>query len=664
MSTLQAANYHPKKSFPTIFIGLAVFLLAIFGAWAQDTPNNSKTSLAKKDSIRYGPNTTRYYYWHTLYNNITDTLYIDTTYANRHRYNMVQRNGNTWQDLGIFGTATQPIFYREPEQIGTRLGYNSLAPYRLQRDEVRYFDSYSPFTDLDYIQGGKGRTRLRVTHARSITPDASAAIFFQRQESNKILGRNSRRNDPLLSIQNYGAITRFFSKDLRYKLLAHFLYSEHAVQENGGYNTDELSPANSETLANLSPQELAYSLEEVVSREKVRTFHLYQQFDLKKDSTQPAKLTIQLFHQLEWLRQINEYTDENLAGNVATFYRRLPFDINRFRGKKLTYLTDYQQLDNRAGIKGQWNALRYRAYLRSRLYGFEANYTDVSTLADSIERVNIAPEWFAGFAANIPVYRHHKLEAEGELQLPMRDYRTKLVYINKWFRGTWLRTVFSPDLTQRHVFGSFFKWNNADFSRIVSDRLNYETDFIPVSFIKKYLSFSRFAGFENIQNMVYYDTAGIARQTTEGVRILHAGMHLRARWNYLQWLTQIMYSYNMGEDVFRVPSLLINSQLFVQKKFFRDELDGQFGVDFHWKSAFYANAFMPPTQQFILNDRYLTDGFPVLDLFFNFKISKALLFVKVTNLLQDIAGKAYFNTPRYYAQPRSLELGINWLFFD
>lgn len=643
---------------------MAVFLLAVSGAWAQDTPNNSNTAPAKKDSIRYGPNTTRYYYWHTLYNNITDTLYIDTTYANRHRYNMVQRNGNTWQDLGIFGTATQPIFYREPEQIGTRLGYNALAPYRLQRDEVRYFDSYSPVTDLDYIQGGKGRTRLRVTHARSITPDASAAIFFQRQEANKILGRNSRRNDPLLSIQNYGAMTRFFSKDLRYKLLAHFLYSEHAVQENGGYNTDELSPANSETLANLSPQELAYSLEEVVSREKVRTFHLYQQFDLKKDSTQQAKLTTQLFHQLEWLRQINEYTDENLAGNVATFYRRLPFDINRFRRQQLTYLTDYQQLDNRAGIKGQWNALRYRAYLRSRLYGFEANYTDVSTLADSVKRVNIAPEWFAGFAANIPVYKHHKLEAEGELQLPMRDYRAKLIYINKWFRGTWLRTVFSPDLTQRHVFGSFFKWDNTDFSRTVSDRLNYETDFIPVPFIKKYLSFSRFAGFENIQNMVYYDTAGIARQTTEGVRILHAGVHLRASWNYLQWLTQIMYSYNMGEDVFRVPPLLINSQLFVQKKFFRDELDGQFGVDFHWKSAFYANAFMPSTQQFILNDRYLTDGFPVLDLFFNFKISKALLFVKVTNLLQDIAGKAYFNTPRYYAQPRSLELGINWLFFD
>lgn len=643
---------------------MAVFLFAVSGAWAQDTPKNSNTPPAKKDSIRYGPNTTRYYYWHTLYNNITDTLYIDTTYANRHRYNMVQRNGNTWQDLGIFGTATQPIFYREPEQIGTRLGYNALAPYRLQRDEVRYFDSYSPVTDLDYIQGGKGRTRLRVTHARSITPDASAAIFFQRQEANKILGRNSRRNDPLLSIQNYGAMTRFFSKDLRYKLVAHFLYSEHAVQENGGYNTDELSPANSESLANLSPQELAYSLEEVVSREKVRTFHLYQQFDLKKDSTQQAKLTTQLFHQLEWLRQINEYTDENLAGNVATFYRRLPFNINLFRGQQLTYLTDYQQLDNRAGIKGQWNALRYRAYLRSRLYSFEADYTDVSTLADSVKRVNIAPEWFAGFAANIPIYRHHKLEAEGELQLPMRDYRAKLVYINKWFRGTWLRTVFSPDLTQRHVFGSFFKWDNPDFYRTISDRLNYETDFIPVPFLKKYLSFSRFAGFENIQNMVYYDTAGIARQTTEGVRILHAGVHLRARWNYLQWLTQIMYSYNMGEDVFRIPPLLINSQLFVQKKFFRDELDGQFGVDFHWKSAFYANAFMPSTQQFILNDRYLTDGFPVLDLFFNFKISKALLFVKVTNLLQDIAGKAYFNTPRYYAQPRSLELGINWLFFD
>jgi hypothetical protein len=663
MSTLQAANYHPKQSFPTALIFSVILLLAIPNLYAQ-TPNANSPNKAKKDSVRYGPNTTRYYHWHTLYNDITDTLYIDTTYANRHRYNLVQRNGNTWQDLGIFGTAAQPIFYREPEQIGTRLGNNALSAYRLQRDEVRYFDSYSPFTDLDYIQGGKGRTRLRVTHARSITPDASAAIFFQRQEANKILGRNTRRNDPLLTNQGYGAMTRLFSRDLRYKLLAHFLYSDHAVQENGGYNTDDLSPDNSETLANLNPQELAYSLDKVVSREKVRTFHLYQQFNLKKDSTQQAKQTIQLFHQLEWLRQINEYTDENLVSNVANFYRRLPFDISRFRRQQLTYQTNYQQLDNRIGIKGRWNTLRYRAYLRSRLYGFEADYTDVSTLADSVKRVNIAPEWLAGFAANIPIYKHHQLEAEGELQLPMRDYRAGLVYINKWFKATWLRTVFSPDLMQRHVFGSFFKWDNPDFIRTVSDRFNYETGFIAVPFIEKYLSVSHFAGFANIQNMVYYDTDGIARQTTEGVRIVHAGLNLRAQWKDLQWHTQVRYSQNIGEDVFRVPPILVNSQLFVQKKFFRDELDGQFGVDFHWKSAFYANSFMPATQQFILNNRYLTDGFPVLDVFFNFKISKALLFIKVTNLLQDIAGEAYFNTPRYYAQPRSLELGINWLFFD
>lgn len=640
---------------------MVIFLLATHCLQAQ---NNKSAAPAKKDSVRYGPNTTRYYYWHTLYDNITDTLYIDTAYADRHRYNLVQRNHNTWQDLGVFGTAAQPVFYREPEQIGTRLGYYALAPYRLQRDEVRYFDSYSPVTDIDYIQGGKGRTRLRVTHARSITPDASAAIFFQRQEANKILGRNSRRNDPMLTNQGYGAMARFFTPDGRYKLLAHFLYFDHAIQENGGYNTDKLEPANSFTLANLNPQELAYSLEQVVSREKVRTFHVYQQYDLTQDSTRQSRRTAQVFHQLEWLRQMNEYVDENVPSNVQTFYRQLPFNINRLRTNELRYATDYRQLDNRIGIKGQHENLRYRAYLRSRLYGFEASYTDVNTLADSLRRVRIAPEWFAGFSANVPIYRHHRLEAEAEVELPFRDYRAKLVYINRWFKGTWLRTVFRPDLTQRHVFGSFFKWDNAGFIPTVSDRLSYETGYISVPFLGKYLSLSRFAGFENIQNLVYYDTAGVARQTTEGVRLIHAALNIKAQWKALQWLTTVRFSQNIGADVFRIPTWLINSQLFVQNRFFREQLDGQFGLDFHWRSAFYANAYMPVTQQFILNDRYLTDGYPVLDLFFNFKISRALLFIKVTNILQDIAGKAYFQTPRYYAQPRSLEIGINWLFFD
>ncbi|MCS6968776.1 MAG: putative porin [Cytophagales bacterium] len=644
-----------------LIVGKIVASLSLFivsTAQGQD-PTSSRAS-SKKDSIQYGPHTTRYYHWHTLYYNRTDTLYMDTVYTDRHRYNLVQRHGNTWQDLGVFGTAAQPIFFREPEQIGTRLGHYSFSAYRLQRDEVRYYDSYSPVTDIDHIQGGKGRTRLRVTHARSITPDLSAALFFQRQEANSILGRVSRRNDPMLTGENYGAMVRYFLPNLRYKLLAHFIYSAHTVQENGGYSTDQLVPPTSQALARINPQQLAYTLQNALNREKVRTFHLYQEYRL--DSL--GRKQVQVFHQLEWLQQGNEYIDENPRANLETFYRKLAIDLSRFRGQQLSYVTDYEQIDNRAGIKGQWNQWQYWTYLRSRVYGFRAAYTDVSTLGDSLRRLSIAPEWFAGLTSFVPLFKHHQIQTDAEVQLPLKDYRLKIIYHNKWFKSTLSRTAFSPDLTQKHVFGSFFYWNNTQFERTLADRLTIETAFFPIPSLKKYLSLSYFAGIDKIQSMVYYDTAGIARQSTQLVQLLHAGCNLKAQWQYWHWHTQLRYSQNIGADVFRVPLLLINSQLFLQKKFFNDELDGQIGLDFHWKSAFYANAYMPATSQFILNDRYLTDGFPVLDAFFNFKISRALLFVKVTNLLQDIAGKAYFNTPRYYAQPRSLEIGVRWLFFD
>jgi outer membrane receptor for ferric coprogen and ferric-rhodotorulic acid len=153
-------------------------------------------------------------------------------------------------------------------------------------------------------------------------------------------------------------------------------------------------------------------------------------------------------------------------------------------------------------------------------------------------------------------------------------------------------------------------------------------------------------------------------QTSDNISILQVGLNANASWNYWRLKTNLLYSKNLGVNLIRMPEFFVNAQVYYERMFFKGALYGQIGLDVHYKSAFYANGYMTPLQQFHLQDRFTTDNYVVTDFFFNFKITKAMLFMKVNNLMQGLIKQGYFTTPVYMGQPRSFEFGVNWLFFD
>ena len=70
----------------------------------------------------YGPNTSRYFYERDAFENRVVLYPIDTAINNFHRWDYVQQNNNLYQDLGLFGTAMNPIYYQAPGVIGVRSG--------------------------------------------------------------------------------------------------------------------------------------------------------------------------------------------------------------------------------------------------------------------------------------------------------------------------------------------------------------------------------------------------------------------------------------------------------------------------------------------------------------------------------------------------------------
>lgn len=104
----------------------------------------------------YGPKTTLYFLESDVLNNRKALFPLDTALEGIHQANYVNRNDNLYTDLGNLGTALRPVFYQTPA-IGSQTGLNAYGLYGYQTQTIRYFDTRSPYTNMDLMLGGRGQ---------------------------------------------------------------------------------------------------------------------------------------------------------------------------------------------------------------------------------------------------------------------------------------------------------------------------------------------------------------------------------------------------------------------------------------------------------------------------------------------------------------------------
>ena len=140
--------------------------------FAQDDPAPRRGSRVIDDTTKqiYGPRTSRYYYEEDVFFNTFALRQVDTVIRNFHRFDEVRRNENLYQDLGTEGTAIRPIYYQVPENIGVSSGFNVYDVY-WEREKIKYWDTKSPFSNMNVVLGGRGRSITRATYSRNISPN-------------------------------------------------------------------------------------------------------------------------------------------------------------------------------------------------------------------------------------------------------------------------------------------------------------------------------------------------------------------------------------------------------------------------------------------------------------------------------------------------------------
>ncbi|WP_229248696.1 putative porin [Dyadobacter sandarakinus] len=600
----------------------------------------------------YGPKTTRHFYENDILNNRDSARYlVDTSLTYFHRWTPMDLSWGKLADLGNTVTATRNLFFEPRSDIGTQLGMRVYDAYAIKQDEVQYMDTKSQHTELIFHGGGRKTSMGRFAYTQNVHSRFNFGLRAQRLTSNKQYGFVNTLNSGAFLGQNWTLLmhTSFFSKNGRYAILAHYRHMNQKVREQGGVipNVEDgvENPYSYDGAANMS--------DDANSWERRHVFHIYQQYRLANG--------FQVFQQADYQSTIDRFTDLAISRGLE----KGVYPVSRFASDSTRQDIYFKLFDNKVGIKGFYSGFNYRAYLRQRFYGMRAEsqigndagrpYAKYRT---GLKFDNIAGAWLGYYLKDSVQY----LTAEAELNLAQNvEYKLKAELNTRWGKAGFQSIQTAPDLLTQRYFGNAFEWrNNFDPTKV-------QTVYASLALKTKKINFVPEIQVHQVNDYIYYDTAAVPRQLNAGFRILRVGFNSNIRLNRWNFTTMGYMTLNDNKDVIRIPTYFASSEIsfdFVYAKV----LFIQLGLAGRYRSSYLADAYMPVTQQFHLQDNTRLPGNVVVDAFANIRITRVRMFFKMAYLNQGgqfgVFPEGYYVTPGYLGLARAFSFGINWPLFD
>jgi Putative porin len=601
-----------------------------------ETPKKGKL-LDDSTKLIYGPKTVKFFLEEDIFNNRKVFYEIDTSFNEIHKFNFLQINANEYQDLGNLGTAARSVFYKPISQIGTQLGYNAFDIYSQKSSEVKYFDTKSPYSNMQFASGGRRDQLFRFDFNRNVNSRLNLGFHLQTFVGAKQYGSVGGAGQN--SVRNWNAIAHgsYFSKDSNYTLLANFNYVKHTSNDDGGVSVDTTSATGG--LSNENPLITTANTEQ--NRKQV---HIYHQYALANG--------FQLYHILDVVRQNNTFLDANYSTGFANGVYKTITALGAEQANPLDSLfRKYRLIENKIGIKGFINGFNYRAHFRRRDYKISDSLNKYFVSTSLIKR----NENFVGGWVNYYFKDSTKAFAEAEYLLG-KDFNLRFEYDRKHLKLGFYNVLSSPNLMQERFYSNLAFWiNNFDntFSNTFYGKLNYQIN---------NFHFTPTANYSLIKNLIYFDTLATPKQSASVITILQVGGGIGFSKKKFSTENQILINAKTGPDLIRIPTVFINSRVTYDMRY-AQKLDLKLGLEMHYKSAYYADAYMPVTQQFYLQDKIKVKQGLMADVFLNMKLNRVRLMVKYAQLNNLIFGD-YFVGPNFKGLKGGVSFGVNWPLFD
>lgn len=601
----------------------------------EEDAEGRRTLLDDSTKQVYGPKTTLYFFEKAIKRNNLKLYEQDTLLDNFHNYDPVAKSGWKYQDLGNIGSAAKPMYYSVPEVIGVTSGFHAYDLYFRDPSKRKFFDTKSPFTEMSAFFGGGNRNMLDVAFARNVNPRWNIGLDFNTLRIRKTL--NPAQRDDHMTVQNaYGLHTNYRSENGRYWLLGAFSRMKHVVNEIGGI----IPPEVDRNSLYFTYEDAKVWLQNTRARDLRQDFHLYHEYKLGNG--------LQFYHVFD--RKNQNLVIESLLDTPDALF----FNSNRFNNPDTTQnKNDFEEWRNEFGLKGTFKGFYYNSFMKLRNGRMESPFFPNKRSAFN--------EFYIGGELIGKISEKWEVSADGEYLIP-GNFKIHGIFISPWLDVEYTKALYKPTSMQQIYYGNHFQWEN-NFSDIGVDQVrgSIKVDLENLR-LRPSLTLNR------VNNYIYFGEDQLVAQASGEAFMIMPGFAANFRLGKKFRLdAEVIFTQVSGEaaDQFRIPKWYGNTRFYFDSPLFNENVFVQLGVDVRYKSSFFAEAYNPSYQQFYLQNTFNVYGYPVADIFLDFRINRTRVLFKYNHLNAGMmSNEGYFVTPDYTGYRSFLDLGITWYLFD
>ena len=657
-----------KRKLYLIFVFGALFS---FGAFAQldlgtlpedelDEPQSTSTNTTVEPHVRL--------YMLNSYGAFRNSVEMDTLLDNYHLYHPVFRKDViTASYLGNYGLPYQNNDFFERETGGDFLFFKTRDAYILTPEKVKYYNTHTPYTLLDYSQSEnksvKNETRFNVLHSQNVKP------YF-----NFVLRYDLARSDGQYNFQNSkNNIVSAYASYIRSRFMLHtgFISNSMRNNENGGLIDDSsIFDGNESEFLNMNLRATSSKLNNsylfatgeyrlgryIITQPEQPSDELDELDETLEQSPRIFRPLIGAIYSVQYQSNSKEFK-ENETSN--SFYEN-----TYFRGDNTI---EFNKVSNVFQLKQYENANRATSFGKRAFIGHEfvnistpgpfnyyqrqANYSNIY-VGGGIFRES-GDFWTWNFEGKFYLIGRNigQTELSGVISKPLTLFSDSMVISIRGDVQNRVADFFQEEFYSNHIF-----WKNS---------LKMEQNMTvrgSLSFPKRRLEIG--ANYSLTNNFIYYDTKGKPAQTSE--ELLVVSLFADKEFIFLRnmhFRTRMLYQTVSNQAYVHVPDFSVFASAYYKLLIFK-VLYTQIGADARYHTLYYGDEYDPSTGLFYLQNETKIGNFPYIDAYASIKLKRTRLFFKMINIGTGFLKGAYFTTP-HYPMPRStFRLGVSWSFYD
>lgn len=674
-----------KRKLAFIFILLITSMIGFSQSPSQDSIAPKKPITIPAKSIDSTFVTYNAYPFDSIY--LTASKVIDTSIFHASDHEILEREHTIYSTLSNTGLAHKSMRFNYLHQVGFDMTLPAFSAYMQNESNIVSYQSVLPYSELRYVMtAGDKEQHLNVKFGRQFSHNLFVSFAFNTDYSPGLFKNNK-------SINNYFWVNAHYLTDnKRYGAMAYWYRNKLEMGENGGIVNDEdysshtesdnsvinvnlnsatnfviSSGAGIEQFFNLLPQKKQVKATTPPTVDSITADTLLLRDSLPivpQAQTKTRKFTLgRLCHSFSYLNNKLYY---NEASPGVAFYQ--PFDT-LFNITKSTDSTTVRAIRNTL----KWNSLGYQKYnddIPFYLYaGVTHGFYKVKHF-DYLEGETLLARNYNQLSVNggiiINLFKSTRITGQGELVTlgyQIGDFDIKGQW--KQFLGTsaknYGQATFDVELKRQsanwfeeHYASNHFRWDN-DFNAATYLTLNLKYCYKQYCIGVKQTS---------ISNLIYFGTDARPTQFDGlfSIREAYLSFYQSLGRFELEGFASLQKSSN--EEVVHLPLLLGQLKFGYSQPIFHKAATLHPSLTVRYFTKYYADAYMPATRTFYLQNEVQIGNFPFIDLAIALQVKKANIYVAYSNMFLLTGNYNSFIAPHYPMRDSRIFIGVNWRLFN